>query len=78
MKPAPAVINFLEPFNSCSLKYPVHKKNELLKAYSKPIEYVNSFNSSLNPSGASLKDLNKPDKKLISGCLYAIKSPEEL
>ena len=77
MKPAPAVINFLEPFNSCSLISDL-KKNEVIKAYSKPIEYVNSFNSSLKPSGASLKDLNKPDKKLISGCLYAIKSPDEL
>ena len=63
------VINFRDPFSSCSLKYPDLKKNDLLKEYSNPKLYVNSFNSSENPSGASLNELKIPCKNPTSGCL---------
>ena len=74
-KPAPRVKNLLEPFSKLSLKYPVLNAKDFWNTYSNPKAHVISFNSSLNPAGASANDSKIPFMKLISGCWYPIKSP---
>jgi len=66
LNPVPNVMYFLAPLFSFSPKYPNLSAKESSYVYSKPRARVISFNSSLNPSGASPKDLNSPDKKVTS------------
>ena len=54
------------------MKYPARIAKESLYKYSIPIARVNSFNSSLNPSGASPNDLKIP------GCVMNIENTFKL